>query len=303
MVGSGKMAQGFLGLLMKHKKPLNLEVVGIYSRSEDRAEALAAKADSKVIQLSDMARKSDLIFIMTNDQAIGQVAEQIADCIIDSNTDNKEKKLTAVHFSGALTSSVLSPLQDKGMLIASLHPLQSLAGIQDAISALEGSWYTFEGDKQAEPILKDLVLTIGGRFITIEPEQKTLYHAAACVVSNYLTTLIQIGIDIFQEAGLPKEISGQALLPLVRGTVSNIEKIGPHKALTGPISRGDWQTVESHLVKMEQENSPYIDIYRLLGKHTARMAFNQGTIHREQWQLLDIKVLAGGTHHEGDKKN
>jgi predicted short-subunit dehydrogenase-like oxidoreductase (DUF2520 family) len=186
-----------------------------------------------------------------------------------------------IHCSGALSSDILSSARACGAVVATLHPLQSFASVDQAVSLLPGSFCTIEGDKSALPLVCQMIEDIGGIVLEIAPEKKTLYHAAAVAASNYLVTLMHLALELNKAAGLPWDISINVLLPLIRGTLSNIDEKGIPHALTGPIARGDVATVSAHLAAIEKDVPGLLPLYRCLGLYTVDLAKAKGTISRE----------------------
>jgi len=185
----------------------------------------------------------------------------------------------------------LNRAKEFGAQVASVHPLQSFASLDAAVANLPGSVFSIEGDREAYDIAVELVKALGGEYFFIDSDAKPLYHAGACVVSNYLVTLIDLGGRLLEKAGIPADQAHRALMPLVRGTLNNIEKIGIPKALTGPIARGDIATISKHLACMESMAEAQIEMYRVLGYHTIPIAQAKGNIDgdtaRKFQELLD----------------
>jgi len=123
-----------------------------------------------------------------------------------------------------------------------------------------------------------LVKSLGGEIIEEEDNKKPLYHAAACVASNYLVTLINYAVLIHKKMGIKPEDSLKGLMGLVEGTVSNIKKMGTEKSLTGPIARGDIGTIKEHVKSFNEffskEDSA---LYRMMGIETSKIA------HQNKW--------------------
>jgi predicted short-subunit dehydrogenase-like oxidoreductase (DUF2520 family) len=299
IIGAGRLAAGLVQLLTQAGSTTgnDLEIVGICNRTEANAYKLAETGSLPVVPLGKLKKISDLIFILTSDKAIGQIAAMLAEEDIDEREDaiDGEKKgaKTVVHCSGRLTSDILAPLIAQGWQAVSLHPLQSVAGKTDPVQALQDCWYTVEGDQDGVEQVTRLVNSFGAKIMAIEPEQKILYHAAACVAANFLTTVVKMAIDLMSEAGFDEKKGQEAIWPLIQGTLANIKELGPVEALTGPIARGDWATVEAHLVKMGKINSAYQELYRLLAKYTGDIALIKGSITDEQRQYLDDHLLGG----------
>lgn len=249
------------------------EVTGAYDLNPESTKNLGDRVAAMICQTPcEVSRSAEILFITTNDSAIGEVAENIA------REGGFSKGQMVVHMSGALSSDVLSPAKSQGAQIISIHPMQSFANIDRAITNLPGSVFSIEGDVEGYKEASSLVKELGGEFFFIDQKAKPLYHAGACVVSNYLVTLIDFGLQLLESIGIPRSQALQAFLPLVKGTILNIEKIGVPRALTGPIARGDLVTVLKHLDCLEEKGSELTQLYSLLGYFTAQVAANKGTI-------------------------
>ena len=178
-----------------------------------------------------------------------------------------------------------------------LHPLQSFANHESALKNLPGSYFTFEGDTCLEAWIKELVKDWGGK-LKILPSRtsKIIYHAGACIASNYLVALFKLSLDCFQQAGFSESDAREAILPLMRGTFNNLSTLSPALALTGPISRGDLEVVKGHVASLERELPSVLPSYCTLAKVIGEMAFASGRLSPEQYQDL-INICTGGMSH------
>lgn len=147
----------------------------------------------------------------------------------------KSDAFVVAHCAGSLGLDVL----DGHRRVASVHPLVSLADPEVGAERLVGAWFAVEGDDS----VGEVVAALGGRSFPVAPGRRAAYHAAAAVASNHLVALLAEVEAIAAVAGVPLE----AYLDLVRGTVDNVENLGVTDSLTGPASRGDWDTVRAHL--------------------------------------------------------
>jgi predicted short-subunit dehydrogenase-like oxidoreductase (DUF2520 family) len=186
--------------------------------------------------LSAAAAGVDLLVIATPDSAIAEVAAAV----------EPVPSTVVVHLAGSLGLEVLRPHQRR----ASLHPLVALPSPDVGAERLIGAWFAVAGDELVEKVVVDL----GGRTVAVPDRARVAYHAAACIASNHLVALLGQVERVAAEAGVPLE----AYLDLVRATVENVAELGPEAALTGPVSRGDWATVERHLAALpDGERSAY----------------------------------------------
>src|SRR5690606_8021447 len=129
--------------------------------------------------------------------------------------------------------------------------------------------FALAGQPGALAVGRRLVRALGGRPFVIPPTLRPLYHAAATYASNYLVALIAVAARLMQSAGVDQEDALPAMLHLVRGTLDNLEQLGPAAALTGPIARGDVDTVRLHLARLSDEDRA---LYCALGRETVRLA-------------------------------
>jgi predicted short-subunit dehydrogenase-like oxidoreductase (DUF2520 family) len=149
--------------------------------------------------------------------------------------------------SGLLSSSTLKPLKRRGASIASFHPIQSFSSKKTPAGRFKDIYYGLEGDARALSIAKKIVRHLGGRTLLIRPQHKPLYHAACSMASNLLVPLFDLSCELLHAAGIKGRKAGQVLFPLVEGTLQNVKHLDVKTALTGPIARGDEQTVKRHM--------------------------------------------------------
>jgi len=229
---------------------------------------------------SEIAPGAEIVFITTPDDLIESV------CVEISKQCSFQQNAVIVHCSGAFSSEILASARQCRAKVASLHPLQSFASVDQAVLLVPGSFCTVEGDENALPVVRQIVKDLGGIVLEITADKKTLYHAAAVAASNYLVTLLHLALELDQAAGLPKDTSFNALLPLIKGTLNNIGKQGIPDALTGPIARGDVATVSAHLKAIEKDAPALLSLYQCLGLYTVDLAKAKGTIGQETAQKL-----------------
>ena len=125
-------------------------------------------------------------------------------------------------------------------------------------------------------LLKPAFERIGARVTEIDARFKTVYHAASVIVCNYLTALMESGLQCYEKSGLPRDIASTMMQPLVRETVDNVFKLGTAKALTGPIARGDAAVVERQLKALNEFDPRIAEIYRALGVMAVDLSRAQG---------------------------
>jgi len=262
---------------------------GVATRSLDTAGRAAKMMGAE--QFSDcpwdMSQQAQVVFVTTPDDAIESTCKAIVE------HQGFDKNAVVIHCSGALSSAILSSARRCGARVATLHPLQSFASVDQAVKLVPGSFCAIEGDKTALPVVRQLVEDVGGVLMEITPEGKSLYHAAAVAASNYLVTLMHLALELDRAAGIPPDVSFRALLPLVRGTLSNIGAKGIPEALTGPIARGDVDTVAAHLRAIEARAPEFLMIYKTLGLYTMDLARDKGACGKEAAEKLAALLQPG----------
>ncbi len=278
IVGCGKVGTA-LGIYLSSA---GYSVAGFSSKS-----LLSAKRAADLIQksrFSDMPWKitqhADLVFIATPDNAIKDTCDSI------SRNKGFSNKAVVLHCSGALPSTILSTAKECGAFIGSMHPLQSFASVDYDYNPFQDIIVSIEGEHHAVEAAKKVTADLGGTSITILTEAKTLYHASAVVASNYLVTLLDLAFRLIGAAGITAPDAVKVLRPLIEGTLSNIEKVGIPEALTGPIVRGDVETVEKHVEEIGLKAPELIALYKTLGFHTVDIAAARGTISKSIAQQL-----------------
>ncbi len=274
VLGAGKLGKtlGHLLALQGHTP------TGLSCRTLRSARQAAAFVGGGAPTTSNIraASGADLILIGTPDKAIAPLAEELA----RSNLTWSGR--VVAHTSGALSSTVLEPLRRRGARVASIHPLASIAEPRAALQRLQGTPFAIEGDPQSVRILRSLVPTIGGVPVAIPARAKALYHLIACLLSNDLVALLSIGFEAAAGLGLSPRAAARLYLPLVRGTVENVARLGSVRALTGPVSRGDLATLRLHAEALRTLPGDLRKLHRLLALRSVSLALEAGTISRDE---------------------
>jgi len=263
IIGAGVVGTA-MGYLLKRG---GYHIAGISSRrieSAKKAIEFIGEGDASTDPVTT-AKKADIVFITTPDRAIEDV------CIRVASEGGFNPSAIVFHMSGALSSEILGSARRVGARVGSIHPLQSLADLSEAVKNIPNSYFCIEGDEEAVSAAREIVDSVGGKEITIGIDKKPLYHAGASVASNFL---------------IRREDSLHALMPLIKGTIANIERLGIPKALTGPISRGDIEVVDGHLKGIAREKEELINLYLELGRYTVKVAIEKGSIKREDAEKI-----------------
>ena len=191
-----------------------------------------------------------------------------------------------IHFSGLHSAAILNEGEGPKIRALSLHPLQTFADAVAGVRNLPGTPFSVEGDEDLLAFGEQLVRDMGGSPFRIRGEQKPLYHAAACVASNYMVTLAAVAGQILASCGFSEEEAVRLLNPLLQGTIRNLTALDPPRALTGPIARGDVGTVARHLEALAELPEGLREVYRILGRETVNLALRKGSLDEERAEAL-----------------
>jgi len=209
-----------------------------------------------------LPRDGGVLFLAVPDRAVGEMAARIAAMEVP-------RELAVVHLSGALGLDVLAPLRPHA--VGSFHPLQSFPAPREP-AAFRGITIAVDASTPAlSRRLFALARRLGARPKQVGDEQRAVYHAAAVYASNFVDVVVAEGVRLLVGMGWSEKEAIQALLPLAEGSLRNIRERGPAGALTGPIRRGDAETVERHLRSLDRP-----DLYRMLGLVALEIAQQAG---------------------------
>jgi len=293
IIGAGKVGCAF-ALALAYKE---VRVLGAFSRSRESAEYLNKRLNLSSLKISsvrDLVNISDTLLITVPDSEIpNSVSEILAEC----DRNDLEGKVF-MHCSGSATSLLLKPLEAAGAYIGTLHPAQTFPEKENSWKSMFSIYFGYEGSTEARKCAKTIVEKLGGIMLDLKAETKPLYHAAACVISNYTATLAHFAGELMEAAGINREAGMIAFSPLFSSTVKNIYDLGSVAALTGPIARGDAVTIEEHLhaieVVRDKTRFDLSGLYKALGRETVKLAVIQGSLTGEKADEL-MKLLSDGS--------
>ena len=273
-IGAGVVGTALAQLLSSK----GYRIVAVSSRNINSAEKLSkAIKDCRVFNTNQaVADAAELVFITIPDDAIAPVAAQV----------NWRHGQSVVHCSGAESTEALESVRKQGARVGVAHPLQTFAGIRQAMANIPGSTFSLEAEEPLLSTLKEMVTAISCDWIEIKAGDKAAYHAAAVIVGNYTVTLMKLATDLWQTFSVPPQQTIKAMLPLMRGNLDSIESVGIPHCLTGPIARGDAGTVKKHLDTLQKVAPTMLPVYKELGLQTIPIALAKGRINEPQAQEL-----------------
>ncbi len=294
IIGAGRLGTTISAVLAAKTVP-DLKIGYIASRTNQsllKAKEIIGKDGREIIFTRDVVKGvkgCNIIFICTPDDEIEKVCDNIA-----KSAELSLKGKYFIHFSGSKRLEVLGNAKKSGAHIASIHPMKSFASIADSIKTIGGTVYGITIDEmqlsreytETKSLIIRIVESLGGTAVEVKNDDKPLYHAAACVASNYLVSLVNYAVEINEKIGIKPEDSLKGLIGLIESTINNIKKLGTKKALTGPIARGDTGTIKEHLdyFKKDFKKDDYL-IYKVLGLATSKIAYENkwitGRIYEE----------------------
>lgn len=277
VVGAGKVGSAIALLLSRQDYPLTGVADLNLSSARRVAEELMIIATSKP---EEITANASVVFITTPDRVIAQVAGEI------NERGGFKNGQVVFHTSGFHPAEEIGIARYSGAVVASLHPLQSFADVNMAMENLLGSYFALEGDAGALLVAEQIVKDLGGKSFSIASRDKPLYHAAACIASNYLVSLMHLSTGIYGHFGLSRPEAFKALFPLIQGTIKNISQVGPARALTGPVARADAITIEGHLTALKEIGGLELELYKKLGLYSIKVALENESIAFEQGDKL-----------------
>jgi predicted short-subunit dehydrogenase-like oxidoreductase (DUF2520 family) len=228
--------------------------------SRRKARELARKVRAHASTHNSALLDADLVWICVPDREIAAASRQLA-----SMTDWKRK--IAFHSSGALSSAELKALRRRGAAVASVHPMMTF--VHGSVPSLKQVPLAVEGDAAAVRAARRIARDLGGEAFTIRKEHKAAYHAWGAFASPLLVAALVTAEQVARATGLSAAQARKKMLPIVRQTIANYEAIGAAGAFSGPIVRGDAETVRSHLRVLKKVPEAR-DVYLALARAALR---------------------------------
>ena len=207
---------------------------------------------------------SSVILIATPDDAVPAAARELA-----RMGGEELRGKVVLHTSGAQDSRALAPLKEFGASVGSMHPLQTFSGV--GVPDLAGKVFAVEGDVIGVRAARQIARALGGSPVQIAAGKKVLYHAAAALAAGHVLALVEEATQLLVSLGIKRSEATRALLPLTRQVLDNFERVGPRAAWTGPLARGDYRIVESHLRALHDSREEVALAYEALNRLAARV--------------------------------
>ena len=260
LVGAGNLAQAIGPALQAARYRVEQVVSRSNPESMRRARVLSRKVGAAVVRLEDVTPTSQVIWICHTDDALASTAKLLA-------RKSGWRGKIVLHSSGALTSDVLKPLKRAGAHTASLHPMMTF--VPGTAPKLSGVPFAVEGDKQAVAVAKRIVEKLGAEVFEIKKSAKVLYHALGSFSSPLIVATLVTAERVGRAAGLTLAQTRKIMAPILQQTMNNYLKSGPATAFSGPIKRGDLETVRRHVRELKRVPAA-LDVYRALVRSVLR---------------------------------
>lgn len=281
----GFIGPGTVGTALAHGLAEAGYSIVLHGRNPERLRRALDRVPGarRATSAQEVVDSADVVFLTVPDDAIRSVAASL---------DWSPEK-SAVHCSGASSFDPVEPATARGAAVGVLHPLQSFASPEQAEKNLPGSAFAVQAtEPDLETTLAEMARALGGSPFVLAGD-KAVYHASAVIACNYLVTLLDAAADLWRHLGLTKQDGLRALLPLVRGTVENLEAVGLPNALTGPIARGDVGTVDRHLAALREFAPDLALLYTELARRTISVALDKGTLDEAAARRLRERLEKG----------
>ena len=276
-IGAGKVAWHLSYALNKK----GYVISGIASRKKSSAEKLAGKfAVECTTNPESIVKDADIIFITTPDSEIKKVVTNLC------KNGVLRKKQLIIHTSGLMSIKILDCVKKSGALPLSMHPIYSFSSRSLSKDLLSGVWFILEGDSEAIEQGEKIVRMLGGKSFIIEGEKKSLYHLALVFASNFFVGVEDMAVELLLSCGIEKKDVLELIKPLVQVTEKNIWEKGTTGALTGPVERGDIETIKKHLELLSKQKQSFKKTYLELCKHLLKMVEEKGNIEKENIQAM-----------------
>lgn len=238
LIGAGNLAHALGPALKAAGYQIDAVVGRKLPASRRRALSLAKRLKTEAVSLEDLEIESDIVWICQTDDALAKTARELS-------RRHDWKGRVVFHSSGALTSEVLAPLKRAGATTASLHPMMTF--VAGSIPSMEGVPFAVEGDRRAVAAARQIAQALKADIFEIKKSAKVLYHALGSFSSPMLVATLVTAERVGRAAGLSQQQLRKLMSPILRQTLQNYLQSGAAAAFSGPVKRGDINTIRGHL--------------------------------------------------------
>lgn len=269
VIGAGAMGRTLALRLVERGYPLRAVLSQTRAHAEELAVAVGAEVASD--DFSKLPVDVRLVVIAVKDQALADVAELL------TGVAHAWRETVVVHTSGVLSAKALEPLAAEGAAAVAFHPLQTVTA-ESGSDVLDQAYVGIEGDDRAVAAGVELAVGLGMRYIVLSEDAKARYHLAATMASNFFVTLMGMVQEILVSLDIDRKNGVAMMEPLLRGTLDSLTSASPEEALTGPVARGDLQTLRMHGDALRQHLPQLVPAYAALTVEAVRLAVRSGKL-------------------------
>ena len=273
LVGAGSLATALAISLRRAGYRIDAVVARELGSSLSSARQLARRVRARAVVGGERI-KAKVLWLCVPDSEIAHTAGSLGETF-----DGKGR--IALHSSGALSSDEMEALASTGAAVASAHPLMTF--VKGSRPSLAGVPFAIEGDTAAVRVARAVVRDLGGEAYVIRKEDKNAYHAWGTFASPLLTALLATTEQVAGLAGVRGAVARRRMLPILLQTVKNYGDLGAAKGFSGPIVRGDVETVRRHLEVLRRAAVPQ-EVYLALAR--AAIAYLPGKNKESLTKLL-----------------
>ena len=283
IVGGGSVAQALGRALRERGAP----VIALTARRTDRASRAAAFIGPAVraVEYSELLRLTSHLIIAVSDDAISAVARGLAAAGLRGGV--------AVHTCGASGPDVLAPLGGGDTACGVFHPLQTVPSPELGAGRLRQITFGIGGDPAAVVWAEEMAHLLDSRVLHVAPHGFPAYHAAATLAGNAVAALVDAALVLMERAGVDADTALGALGPLCQASADNVGAVGPIAALTGPIARGDVNTIRAHLAALGEAPDEIAELYAAVSRRLVDLGTRRGldqTAARQIRQAIDASL-------------
>jgi predicted short-subunit dehydrogenase-like oxidoreductase (DUF2520 family) len=240
-----------------------------------RAEAMVPGV--AVLAPDEVVAAADFVLLAVPDDQLRPLVTGLA------NTNAWRPGQIVAHTSGAQGIGVLDAAAARGVLPLALHPVMTFAGRPEDVDRISGATFGVTSDDAVRPVAEALVVEMGGEPVWVPESARSLYHAALTVGSNHLVTLVNDALDLLDGSGV--EQPARLLAPLLSASLDNVLRLRD-AALTGPVSRGDTDTVRKHVSTLRERAPDELAAYVAMARRTAQRAHDTGRLTDMQFEAV-----------------
>lgn len=271
IIGAGQVGRG----LSRAFRASGVEVLGLHGRKPSEFTTSSG-------EIPGVVHDANVVIVAVRDPQIAGVISELAGAstapigfsrpshpVIASGS-------VVLHTSGIAEARSLDLLRAAGFSCGTFHPLAPFAVTDRVPELMRGGWIGLDGDDSARSAGRRLAGHLGARTLDIPPGGKPAYHAAAVMASNFPVALAYAASALMRSTGIPERSAHSAVHTLIDAAVANMATRTPVDALTGPVVRGDTETVRKHLETLSSQPELY-EVYRSLSELALKIAEQRGT--------------------------